>query len=151
MSRATRARRVAVAAAYGGGGLGLLTAGAFGVIRAEAFLARRAIGEPTGEPPVADGLYGRHYDGEPISVALIGDSSACGLGVEHVHQTPGAMLAAGLAECADRPVQLTCAAKVGAQSSHLEEQIERVAGARPEVVVVMVGTNDVTHGVRAST
>ena len=151
MSRATRARRVAVAAAYGGGGLGLLTAGAFGVIRAEAFLARRAIGEPTGEPPVADGLYGRQYDGEPISVALIGDSSACGLGVEHVHQTPGAMLAAGLAECADRPVQLICAAKVGAQSSHLGEQVERVAGARPEVVVVMVGTNDVTHGVRAST
>ena len=67
VSRASQARRIAVAAAYGGGGLGLLTAGAFGLIRAEAALARRAIGEPTGTPPEADGVYGRHHGGEPIS------------------------------------------------------------------------------------
>ena len=50
-----------MAAAYGGGGLGMLSAGAFGLIRAEAALARRAIGEPTGTPPDADGVYGAHH------------------------------------------------------------------------------------------
>ena len=89
MSRASQARRIAVAAAYGGGGLGLLTAGAFGLIRAEAAFARRTIGEPTETPLDADGIYGRHYDGEPISLVLLGDSSACGLGVARPEQTPG--------------------------------------------------------------
>ena len=51
MTKARVARRIAMAAAYGGGGLGVLSAGAFGLVRAEAALARRAIGEPTGEPP----------------------------------------------------------------------------------------------------
>ena len=106
MSRASQARKIAVAAAYGGGGLGLLTAGAFGLIRAEAALARRAIGEPTETPPDADGVYGRAHGGTPISLVVLGDSSAGGLGVEHGHQTPGAMMAAGLAEVADQPVQL---------------------------------------------
>jgi lysophospholipase L1-like esterase len=151
VSRASQARRIAVAAAYGGGGLGLLTAGAFGLIRAEASFARRAIGEPTETPPDADGIYGRIYGGEPISFAVLGDSSAGGLGVEHPHQTPGAMMAAGLAEVADRPVRLTVAAFVGAQSSSLDEQIDRVAEARPDVAVIMIGVNDVTHRVRPAT
>ncbi len=140
-----------MAAAYGGGGLGVLSAGAFGLVRAEAALARRAIGEPTGEPPQADGVYGAHHSGEPLQLLMLGDSSACGLGVEHPHQTPGAMLAAGLAECADRPVQLTAVAAVGARSSDLSTQIERVSGTTFDVAVVMVGANDVTHRVKPPT
>jgi lysophospholipase L1-like esterase len=155
VSRASQARRIAVAAAYGGGGLGLLTAGTFGLIRAEAALARRAIGEPTTSPPDADGVYGRHYGGKPISFAVLGDSSACGFGVAKGHQTPGAMMAAGLAECADRPVRLTVAAVVGAQSSALDGQIDRVVesapDAAPDVAVIMIGTNDVTHRVPPAT
>ena len=151
MSRASQARRIAVAAAYGGGGLGLLTAGAFGLIRAEASFARRAIGEPTETPLNADGVYGRPRGGEPISLVVLGDSSAGGLGVDHPHQTPGAMMAAGLAEVADRPVRLKVAAFVGAQSSSLDEQIDRIADARPDVAVIMIGVNDVTHRVRPAT
>jgi lysophospholipase L1-like esterase len=171
MSRASHARRIATAAAYGGGGLGILTAGAIGLMRFEAMLARRAIGEPTGTPPSADGVYGKWYDGTPLSVVLLGDSSACGLGVEHPHQTPGAMLASGVAECAGRPVQLTSAAFVGAQTSDLHQQLDRVNAAMAQtaaapvgatgdgpdespaadVAVIMIGTNDVTHRVRPST
>jgi lysophospholipase L1-like esterase len=151
VSRASQARRIAIAAAYGGGGLGLLTAGAFGLIRAEAAFARRAIGEPTETPPEADGVYGRHYDGEPISFVLLGDSSAGGLGVERPEETPGAMMAAGLAECAERRVLLSVAAFVGAQSSSLDEQIDRIADFRPELAVIMIGTNDVTHRVTPAT
>jgi lysophospholipase L1-like esterase len=151
VSRASQARRIAVAAAYGGGGLGLLTAGAFGLIRAEAAIARRTIGEPTETPPEADGLYGSQHAGEPISFALLGDSSAGGLGVDEPHQTPGAMMAASLAEVADRPVRLTVAAIVGAQSSSLDDQIDAVAHTRPDVAVIMIGVNDVTHRVRPAT
>lgn len=140
-----------MAAVYGGGGLGVLSAGAFGLLRAEAALARRTIGEPTGTPPDADGVYGAHHHGEALTLALLGDSSACGLGVEHPHQTPGAMLAAGLAECADRPVRLICPATVGAQSSDLPRQVDAVEEARPDVAVIMVGANDVTHRVKPPT
>lgn len=140
-----------MAAAYGGGGLGLLTAGAFGLLRAQAALARRAIGQPTETPPDAEGLYGAHHGGEPLTLALLGDSSACGLGVADPHQTPGAMLAAGLAECADRPVRLVCPAGVGAQSSDLPRQVAAVADARPDVAVIMIGANDVTHRIRPAT
>ena len=151
MSRASRARRIAVAAAYGGGSLGLLTAGALGLIRTEAFLARRAIGEPTGTPPTADGVYGRPHGGDLLTCALLGDSSACGLGVDHPHQTPGAMLAAGLAEAAERPVRLVGVARVGAQSSDLAAQVDAVLMESPDVAIIMVGANDVTHRVRPAT
>jgi lysophospholipase L1-like esterase len=151
VSRAARARRIATVAAYGGGGLGVLTAGALGALRVEAALARRAIGEPTGTPPVADGHYGQGHEGEPISIILLGDSSACGLGVEHPHQTPGAMMAAGVAECAGRPVQLSSAAVVGAQTSDLHGQLDALGDIDADVAVIMVGANDVTHRVRPST
>lgn len=151
MTKARVARRIAMAAAYGGGGLGALSAAAFGLVRAEAALARRTIGEPTGEPPDADGVYGPHHSGEPLTLALLGDSSAAGLGVDHPHQTPGAMLAAGLAECADRPVRLVNPAVVGARSSDLVQQVDAIEDCRPDAVVIMIGANDVTHRVKPPT
>jgi lysophospholipase L1-like esterase len=140
-----------MAAAYGGGGLGLLSAGAFGLVRAEAALARRTIGEPTGTPPDAEAVYGSNHPGKPLVLALLGDSSASGLGVDHPHQTPGATLAAGLAECADRPVRLLCPATVGARSSDLPGQVDAVEDHRPDVAVIMIGANDVTHRVKPPT
>lgn len=151
MIKARVARRIAMAAAYGGGGLGALSAAAFGLVRAEAALARRTIGEPTGEPPDADGVYGAHHVGEPLTLALLGDSSAAGLGVDHPHQTPGAMLAAGLSECADRPVRLVNPAVVGARSSDLVQQVDAIEDCRPNAVVIMIGANDVTHRVKPPT
>ena len=151
MTKARVAKRIAMAAAYGGGGLGVLSAGAFGLIRAEAALARRAIGEPSGEPPSAAGVYGSHHRAEPLTLALLGDSSAAGLGVDHPHQAPGAMLAAGLAECADRPVHLVCPAVVGAKSSDLALQVDAVEANAPDIAVIMIGANDVTHRVKPPT
>jgi lysophospholipase L1-like esterase len=154
VSRASNARRLAIAAAYGGGGLSVLTGAAFGLIRAQAAVARRTIGEPTTEPPVGDGLYGRQHVAAPIHFAVLGDSSACGFGVDHPHQTPGAMMAAGLAECAYRPVQLRVVAAVGSRSSDLNAQITRLLaqGNGPfDVAVIMIGANDVTHRVRPAT
>jgi lysophospholipase L1-like esterase len=151
VSRASRARRIAVAAAYGGGGVGLLTAGLLGLLRAEVALARRAIGESESEAPSADGLHGKDHGGEPIRFAMLGDSGSVGFGVEHAHQTPAVMLAAGVAECAGRPVHLTTVGAVGARSSDLDAQIDRLPEGPLDVAVIMIGANDVTHRVRPAT
>ncbi len=58
MSRARVARRIATAAAYGGGGIGLLGGAAVGLLLAEVRLAKTAVGGSGGVPPVADGRYG---------------------------------------------------------------------------------------------
>ena len=155
MGRARRARKIAVAAAYGGGGIGLVGAGAAGLLTAEAKLARRSIGQPNGLPPPGDGVYGPVLTSPtrglvPLRLAMLGDSSAAGLGVHDAHETPGALIAAGLAEASSRPVQLHCVAAVGAESRHLEGQVDRVLAREPgpDVAVIMIGANDVTHQVK---
>jgi lysophospholipase L1-like esterase len=144
MVSARTARRIATAALYGGGGLGLAGAGFYGLLRLEARQARLAIGTIPEGPPTADGRYG-HYAGGPISIAILGDSSAAGIGVDVSDETPGALLAAGLAEMAERPVMLTVVAKSGAQSSDLAEQVAAVRDTRPDLALIIIGGNDVTH------
>jgi lysophospholipase L1-like esterase len=147
---ARTARRIATTAAYGGGGVGLVGAGFYGLLRLQAELARRAIGQPPDDPPLADGRYG-HFYAASISLLVLGDSSAAGVGVDIPEQTPGALIAAGLAQIAQRPVQLTVVARTAARTSDLAGQIRQAADTRPDLAVVMVGANDVTHRVRPTT
>jgi lysophospholipase L1-like esterase len=144
------ARKLAAAAAYGGGGLSILGLSLYGLLRAEARLARRAIGETTREPPDATGWYGRGRPGPAIKVALLGDSGAAGYGVDRVVETTGALLASGIAERADRRVHLRGYAFVGARSSDLSGQIDRALPTEPNLAVVLIGANDVTHSVLPS-
>ena len=148
MGKAGAARKLASAAAYGGGGLSLLGGALYGVLTAEAKWAREAIGEPRSEPPPdATGWYGRGRPGPALKVALLGDSSAAGYGVERVEETPGAQLASGLAERADRRVYLRSFAVVGARSADLDGQVGKALPIEPDVAVVLIGANDVTHRV----
>ncbi|WP_067435812.1 SGNH/GDSL hydrolase family protein [Nocardioides jensenii] len=150
MGKTAAAKKLASAAMYGGGGLSALGAGLYGVLRAEAILARKAIGDADGDPPNATGWYGRGRPGPALKVALIGDSSAAGYGVARVVETPGANLASGLAERADRRVYLRSFAVVGAQSKDLAAQVEQALPIEPDVAVIFIGANDVTHTVRPS-
>lgn len=154
MSRARVARRIAAGAAYGGGGIGLAGAAAVGLVLTEMRLARRQVGNGTHpHVPQADGLYGRAYDtpgpgAEPLYLTLLGDSTAAGQGVHRAGQTPGALLASGLAAVAERPVQLRNVALPGARSDDLDRQVALVVGGAapvPDVCVIMIGANDVTH------
>ncbi|HSE10817.1 MAG TPA: SGNH/GDSL hydrolase family protein [Nocardioidaceae bacterium] len=148
MGKAAAARRLASAAAYGGGGVSLIGASLLGVLTAEAKLARRAIGDPLGDPtPDATGWYGKGRPGPALKMALLGDSSAVGYGVDRVDQTPGAHLASGLAEGADRRVYLRSLAVVGAQTRDLGGQIDLALPMEPQVAVILIGANDVTHRV----
>ena len=151
MSKASAARRLAAAAAYGGGGLSVLGAGLYGVLTAEAKLARRTIGGLVDAPPPdASGWYGRGRPGPAITIALLGDSSAAGYGVDRVEEKPGARLASGVATYADRRVYLKEYCVVGAQTSALAGQIDRALLIEPAVAVILIGANDVTHVVPPS-
>jgi lysophospholipase L1-like esterase len=145
VGKAAAARKLAAAAAYGGGGLSLVGASLYGLLHAEALLARRSIGNAEGEPPSATGWYGHGRTGPALKLALLGDSSAAGYGVESVQQTPGAHLASGLAEAAGRRVYLRSVAFVGAQTRDLARQIDEALPVGPDVALILVGTNDVTH------
>jgi lysophospholipase L1-like esterase len=149
VGKAGAARKLASAAAYGGGGLSVLGGALYGVLRAEAQLARRTIGEAGAEPPPdATGWYGRGRPGPAIKIVLLGDSSAAGYGVERVEETPGALLASGVAERADRRAYLRAFARVGARSSDLAGQLDRALPIEPDLAVILIGANDVTHRVR---
>lgn len=148
MSRASRARKVAIAAAYGGGGLGVLSAAAAGVMVGEIKLARRTVGAPEfAKAPDANRVWGAG-SGDPLVFAMLGDSSAAGLGVHDGAQTPGAIIARGLSSLAARPVRLVNVAVVGAQTADVHSQLVPVLEAHPEVALVMIGVNDVTHRTR---
>nr|WP_227464623.1 SGNH/GDSL hydrolase family protein [Nocardioides lijunqiniae] len=120
-------------------------AGLYAVLTAEAKLARKAIGRTSGAPPDATGWYGRGRPGPALKIALLGDSSAAGYGVDDVTETPGAVLANGLAEYAERRVYLRAFCVVGAKSSQLDDQIDKALTIEPDVAVILVGANDVTH------
>lgn len=153
MSRARVARRIATAAAYGGGGIGLLGGAAVGLLLTEGALARRAVGGSDAVPPRADGVYGAAFalstDERPIVLALAGDSTAAGQGVHRASQTPGALLASGVAAVAERPVRMVNVANPGAQSDDLARQVDLLLGSgpgtAPDLCVIMIGANDVTR------
>ncbi|POM27515.1 GDSL-like Lipase/Acylhydrolase [Actinomadura rubteroloni] len=148
--RALRARRIAAAAAYGGGGITAVGGLTIGLVLVEARLAKKMIrATPSTPPPVADGVFGPDT-GAPLSFVMLGDSTAAGLGVHEPDETPGALLAAGLSAIAGRPVKLTNVALSGARSSMLPEQVDRALAASPDVAVIMIGANDVTARIAAA-
>ncbi|MCY7397195.1 MAG: SGNH/GDSL hydrolase family protein [Nocardioides sp.] len=151
MGKAAAARKLASAAAYGGGGLSVLGAALYGLLRTEATLARKTIGTlRDAPPPDSTGWYGRGRPGPAVKIALLGDSSAAGYGVDRVEETPGALLASGVAAYADRRVHLRAFAVVGARSLDLGAQVARALPVTPDVAVILIGANDVTHVVSPS-
>jgi hypothetical protein len=133
VSKASAARRLATAAAYGGGGLGVVGGAVYGLLKVQAKLARRAIGPADSRPPKADGTYGRDLLGNPISLLILGDSAAAGYGMTDRLDTPAAMMGEGLAAITDRPVRVTSRAFVGARSANLDAQIDAGLQADPDV------------------
>jgi lysophospholipase L1-like esterase len=151
------ARRIAAGAAYGGGGIGLVGAAAMGLVLAEVQLAKRQVGNGTApHVPQAEGRYGHVYatpHEPPLRLVMLGDSTAAGQGVHRAGQTPGALLASGLAAVAERPVEFRNTALPGATSDDLERQVALVLAdpARvPDICVIMIGANDVTHRMPAT-
>lgn len=144
-------RRAATVAAYTGGAIaasGVVTAG---VLIGQAYLARMTIPGAESPPPRADGVYGLEHPGEPLRLAVLGDSTAAGYGVGSRAETTGALLATGIVTAAGRPVRLHCPAVVGATSAMLEPQVEAAVERGVDLAVILVGANDVTTNAATTT
>jgi lysophospholipase L1-like esterase len=129
-------------------GAGVTTATAFaatGVLIGQARQARRSIPIAQSPPPRCDGIYGAKFTGEPISLVLLGDSTAAGYGAHRPRETPGALLATGISRRLQRPVRLRRFAMVGARSADLAPQVEAALEHRPDLAIILIGGNDVTH------
>lgn len=150
MSKISTVRRAATAVAAGGGGLTFLGGFFYGLLRVEAKIARHRIGDAVHEPLDPGGLYGALQPGHPIRLAILGDSAAAGYGAPTPQETFGAYMATGLSMVAKRPVLLQSEAVVGATSTDVVEQVPLALQMTPDVCVILVGANDITHWVRQS-
>jgi lysophospholipase L1-like esterase len=83
-------------------------------------------------------------EGEPLVLAVLGDSSVAGVGADCAEDTLAYGVAAALAE--RYRVRLYSLGTSGARLHHVvTEQVPRLAELDPDVVLVCAGTNDITH------
>ncbi|MGH3544364.1 MAG: SGNH/GDSL hydrolase family protein [Mycobacteriales bacterium] len=149
MSDTSRTRTIALAAA-GSGSLGIVGVAVTAyLVKNQARNLNQNIPRLKTAPP-CEGTYGPRYRGTPIELALIGDSTAAGVGVKLAEQTPGAVLAHKLAQTLARPVHLRCPAVPGARSAGLAEQVAALAKFPADLVLIFIGANDITHRIRPS-
>ncbi len=139
-------RRAAVRAGVGVVATGVIGAGVLGV---EAELARRREYASADSAPPVSGSVGSG-SGAPLRLAVLGDSTAAGLGVTATRETVGAVVGAALASAAGRPVAVDGLGVSGARSGDLAPQVSRALLHHPDVAVILIGPNDVTHLTSAS-
>ena len=79
-----------------------------------------------------------------LTLAVLGDSIAYGQGASRPADTVGARLAARL-QAAGTDVDVRVFAVPGARSQGLGPQVQRAVPVRPDVALIIIGANDVTH------
>lgn len=85
-----------------------------------------------------------------LRLALLGDSIAYGTGAARTADTLAPRLVAALRR-AGLPAQSRVLAVPGARSTGLAAQVARAVAWRPDVAVVVIGANDLTHRVPVET
>ncbi len=148
-----KVRRAALGTAFTLGSVGAAAGAAISLILSQSRAARRVVEKrtPILGPPTGDGTYGE-FPGKAISVTVLGDSSAVGLGVDSTNETPGVLIVNALSELAERPVTFTRLAWIGAESRDLDSQIQVALDETPDLdlAIIMIGANDVTSRTRPS-
>jgi len=153
--RVPRRSTIALATAGAVASTGTAYLGARNLLVGQAAHTRTVIPKAWDIPPRADGVYARGggpaqrwQRGTPVDVHLMifGDSTATGYGCMSAEEVPGVLIARGLAERTGKAVRLSTKAIVGATSKGVAGQVDAmfVAGAPPDVAVMMLGANDVT-------
>jgi lysophospholipase L1-like esterase len=130
--------------------VGGLSGAMYGLLTGQGKRARTLIGRSTNAPLCADGVYPGPGP-NPLKFAVLGDSVAAGLGAETPELLPGVLLARGLAEESGRPVRLTTYAVVGATTRTLITQVDKAVADPPDLVLLIIGGNDVTGKMRIRT
>lgn len=142
LRRLRRAVRVIGAAGGAMAGAAVFSAG---LLLRQAAVARRVIPLAEAPPPRGDGVYGAKFGGKPLVLVILGDSSAAGYGVHRPRETPGALFATGISRRLHRPVRLHRLAVVGSVSAGLPYQVDAALEYEPDLAVILIGGNDVTH------
>ncbi|GGN58181.1 lipase [Actinoplanes lobatus] len=132
-------------AARAAGAVAGLTALSAGLLMRQAADARRIIPMAEAPPPRGDGVYGAKFGGQPVNLVILGDSSAAGYGVHRPRETPGALFATGVSRRLRRPVRLHRLAVVGSVSAGLPYQVDAACEYEPDLAIILIGGNDVTH------
>jgi lysophospholipase L1-like esterase len=123
----------------------LLGAGALATtLAAEVMAARRHRFVPSHPPLEISGTIGPE-DGEPLTLVVLGDSSVAGVGADAAEDT----LTYGVAKALSDQYRVSLHA-LGVSGSRLasvvSQQLPQLEGLEADIVLVCVGTNDVTHG-----
>ncbi len=102
---------------------------------------------PDGSP---DGLLGTG-EGGPLMLVVLGDSTGAGVGASDVDHAYPRLVARMLAAEAGRPVELRVLSVSGARVGDvLTGQLQHVVALNPDLVLLVVGGNDVVHLTRRS-
>lgn len=84
--------------------------------------------------------------GPPVELVLLGDSTVAGVGSPTVDESLAVLLAERVAALLGRQVHVVGYGESGARTADvLADQVPRLVDARADVVVLVVGSNDVTH------
>jgi lysophospholipase L1-like esterase len=78
----------------------------------------------------------------PLTLVMLGDSTSVGYGTRIPDELPGVIIARGIAAHLDRPVHLRSHGLTGARTADLPRQLELCLADRPDVVVILIGAND---------
>lgn len=145
----SRGGSLPAAAARGAGTLGLLAAAA-AVAGGQAAHVRRRYGSAAPDVPshieaTVSPTGAARTDETPIELAVLGDSSVAGVGVTGVDDTLPVQVAQRVADRSGRTVHVVGHGRSGATTQDV--LVHQVAAVRttPDAVVLVVGTNDVTH------
>jgi lysophospholipase L1-like esterase len=145
MSTPTRGK-VVIASSVLAGAAGVV--GGLGYGFSQLLAAQSAAADERVRPFVVAAPPVREYYGDPsaplITLAVLGDSSAQGVGVSDFDHTFGGWIGLHLAERGHR-VRVLCAAQDGSRAVHLADQVAQVLPGRPDLVVISTGTNDVRN------
>ncbi|MEU8661286.1 SGNH/GDSL hydrolase family protein [Actinoplanes philippinensis] len=141
---AVHRRWIKAAGRVAGAAAGLTAFSAILLMR-QAAEARRVIPMAEAPPPRGDGVYGAKFGGKALELVILGDSSAAGYGVHRPRETPGALFATGISRRLRRPVRLHRLAVVGSVSAGLPYQVDAALEYQPDLAIILIGGNDVTH------
>lgn len=81
----------------------------------------------------------------PLRMVMLGDSTVAGLGAPTVDGSLPVLTAQRVADRLRRPVLVRGLGISGARTSQVREQLEQVDHRDVDVIVVVIGSNDVTH------
>lgn len=109
----------------------------------EGVLAARRTYLAAESAPDVLGTFGDAAD-PSVRLAILGDSTAAGLGASAAHTTVGGQLAARLA-AEGHHVTLEGFGVSGSRAGDLGPQVSRALLTSPDVAVVLIGANDATH------